>query len=297
MSQQKYYYLAGKGVKHSIAPAIHQTVADELGLPWTFQLLDSDSVEEVMSIFRRDTFAAGVVTMPYKKTIIPYLDEIDDKVKILGSCNNVYIGEHGKLIGSNTDWIGILGCLTSMTDAGRGKPAMIIGAGGASRAAVFTLFAQLNCKTIYIINRDDQEVADLSNDAKAYGDTGPTIVHIKTTIEAEKLPPPTYIVSAVPDLEPRTESEIEAANIVRYFLKSATTPGAILDMCFNPRKTRLLKAAQECGWQTVEGINVIGYQIDRQYTLWAGEEKAKKISHEKAWQALKKAADDSPYIN
>jgi quinate dehydrogenase len=296
MCGQKYYYLAGKGVKHSIAPSVHQTVADELGLPWTFKLLDSDSIEEVIAVFRRDDFAGGVVTMPYKKSIIPYLDELDDIVRTLGSCNNVYLGENRKLVGSNTDWLGILGCLTSMTDLGRGKPAMIIGAGGASRAAIYALFSHLDCKTIYLINRDDQEVVDLSKDAEAYGDVGPTIIHIKTKAEATELSSPTYIVSAVPDIEPRTESEIEAAEIVQSFLRSPTLKGAVLDMCFNPRKTRLLKAAKEYGWQTVEGIDVIGYQLDQQYKLWAGEER-EKVPHEKAWEALRKAADSSPYIN
>ena len=295
IAPHKFYYLAGQGVGHSLSPSVHQRVADELGLPWAFKLLDSDSVEDVITTFRQDDFAGGVVTMPYKKTIRPYLDQIDDKVKIMGSCNNVYIGKDGKLVGSNTDWIGILCCLKSMTDDGIGKPALIVGAGGASTAAVYALFLHLDCKTIYIINRDDHEVADLMSDAQTYGEVRPEFIHIKTIAAAEKLDPPTYIVSAIPDFEPRTESEIEVSKILRYFL--ASRKGAILDMCYNPRRTRVLKAAREHGWQTVEGINVIGYQLDQQYKLWVGEEKAKLIPHEEAWQTLNQAADASPYIN
>ncbi|KAH0607311.1 uncharacterized protein H6S33_003299 [Morchella sextelata] len=299
---QKFYYLAGQGVRHSIAPTVHQTVADALGLPWTYRLLDIPSVKELMSVFRQPDFAAGVVTMPYKKTIMPHLDRLDELCTTLGSCNNVYIDGDGKLVGSNTDWIGILECLRTASEKGVGKPAMVIGAGGASRAAVYALFAHLKCTTIYVINRDDQEVADLQSDARAYGEAGPTIVHVKSlsqieSIAAEELP--AYVVGTVPDFEPQTESEIEASKIVKYVFEKTPEEGrgVFLDMCFNPRKTRLLKAAGEQGWRTVEGINIIGWQLERQYTLWAGAEAAKNIPYEKAWEALRKAADASTIIN
>lgn len=73
----KSYYLAGKGVKHSIAPSVHQTVADHFNLPWKFHLLDIDTVEELITTFRKDDFVGGVVTMPYKKSIMKHLDELD----------------------------------------------------------------------------------------------------------------------------------------------------------------------------------------------------------------------------
>jgi quinate dehydrogenase len=232
--------------------------------------------------------------MPYKKSIKAHLDSLDDTVKLVGSCNNVYLKE-GKLVGSNTDWIGILGCLKSLTDEGMGKPALIVGAGGASTAAVYALFEHLKCKTIYVTNRDEGEVRDLIADAKAYGANGPEIIHIRTVAQAENMEAPTYVVSAIPDFEPKSEAEIEVSKILRYFL--GKKKGSLLDMCFNPRKTRVLKAAQEYGWQTVEGINVIGYQIDQQYKLWTEEDQSGKIPHEEAWRALREAADASPYIN
>jgi quinate dehydrogenase len=294
MSEQKYTYLAGRGVKHSIAPSIHNCVAKALNLPWTFHLLDSPTVKEVITTFRRPDFAGAAVTMPYKKTIKAYLDDLDETVRLVGSCNNVYLRD-GKLVGSNTDWIGILGCLKGLKVDGIGKPALIVGAGGASNAAVYALYQHLKCKRIYIINRDEREVRDLIEDVKEYGKDGPEMIYLATVEDAEGVDAPTYIVSAIPDFEPKSDAEIEVSKILRYFL--GKTRGGFLDMCFNPRKTRSLMAAQENGWETVEGINVIGHQIDQQYKLWTGEDQSDKIPHEDAWRALREAADASPYIN
>lgn len=300
-SDNKYYYLAGQDVRHSIAPTVHQTVADSLELPWKFQLLDVPSVEDVIITFRRPDFAGGVVTMPYKQTIMAHLNELDDVATTLNACNNVYLSPSGKLVGSNTDWVGILECLRSASPDGQGKPALIIGAGGAARAAVYALLTHLNCETIYIINRLASEVEALQADAKKYSATGkvPKLIHIQSMEQARAIPAeesPFYIVGTVPDFEPKTETELEAASMLRYFFESGEK-GVFLDMCFNPRNTRSLKAAREKGWPCVEGINIIGWQIGQQYTNWAGEEKAKQIPHEKAWEALRTAADKNPFIN
>ncbi|KAL2069207.1 hypothetical protein VTL71DRAFT_15545 [Oculimacula yallundae] len=168
--ESKKLYLAGVHVTHSIAPPMHNFIASSLSLPWQFYSQECPNVEDVLERFRRPDFAGGVVTMPYKKAIMPLLDGLDELAQRLGACNNVYLTEDGKLRGTNTDWRGIKGCLLSglKPDESRqvaiGKPALIVGAGGASRAAVYALFAELDCGEIYIVNRDAREVADLFED-------------------------------------------------------------------------------------------------------------------------------------
>ncbi|CCX10146.1 Similar to Quinate dehydrogenase; acc. no. P11635 [Pyronema omphalodes CBS 100304] len=298
--EKKYYYLAGQGIKHSIAPTVHQTVASSLGLPWEFLLLDVPTVTDVIATFQRPDFAGGVVTMPYKQAIMAHLDKLDHFATTLNACNNVYLSPTGELVGSNTDWIGILECLRTASSEGKGKPALVIGAGGASRAAVYALHEHLQCEPIYVINRLASEVEALKADAEKYSSTGtaPTLVHIENLEATRKIPEsdrPFYVVGTVPDLEPKTEMEVEAASMLRYFFKGEK--GVFLDMCFNPRNTRSLKAAKEQGWMTVEGINIVGWQIGQQYENWAGKEKAASIPHEKAWEALRVAADNNPFIN
>ena len=295
--ERKYLYLAGVGVTHSIAPPMHNHIAHTLGKPWTFHNKECPTIADVMSTFRAPTFAGGVVTMPYKKAIMPHLDGLDPLATTLGACNNVYLTAAALQRGTTPDWPGIRGCLVDASPDGCGQPALGIGAGGASRAAVYALSARLACPTIYVLNRDAHEVAELLHDAQAYGSRPPRLVHVRSREQACALPMPFYIVGTVPDLEPHTPDEHEARAILETFLAMQGDKGVLLDMCFKPRETRILKLARRHGWRTVEGTEVIGHQIEEQWRLWAGDEAGGKVPKEEAWRILRKAAKESPAIN
>jgi quinate dehydrogenase len=273
--------------------------------------------------------------MPYKNTIIPHIDELDELVETIGACNNVHYtytpaptnpasntngpetkGTSRRLLrGTNTDWRGIKGCLLEAGDesarltAAAPGAALIIGAGGASRAAVYALSRHLHCQTIYVVNRDEGEVRDLVRDVqdRAQGKVSsvPEIIHIRSVEEAERcvVQKPYYIVGTVPDLEPKTEGERVVAAVLQWFLERgeiSTTgrkTGVVLDMCFKPRRTRMLRLAESLGWPVVEGTHVIGYQIEEQWRLWAGEEAVARMDREGAWRVLLRAAEESTVIN
>lgn len=296
-------HLVGVGVTHSIAPAMHNSIAESLGLPWTFYSTECPTLKDLVDLSKRSTTAGLVVTMPYKNSIMEHLDERDELATIIGACNNVYYkdGNPRRLCGTNTDWRGVRDCLlekgeeTSRPTSTSPASALIVGAGGASRAAVYALAEHLDCPTIYVLNRDDQEVVNLIEDSERLP-TPPRITHVKTLDQAKHLPSPYYIVGTVPDLEPTTESELTVASILKQFL-SSSKKGVLLDMCFKPRRTRMIKLAEQLGWPCVEGTHVIGYQIEEQWRLWAGEERAQRLNREKAWNVLLKAAEESKGIN
>lgn len=303
VDQQKYLYLAGVGVTHSIGIHLHNYVANSLGHPWKFINQECPTVEDAVALFRAPTFAGGVVTMPYKKTIMPFLDELDPLATNIGACNNVYLTKDGKLRGTNTDWRGIKGCLLSGTltgsNEGKGKRALIIGAGGASRAAIYALFTELDCSEIYVVNRDTKEVDDLLEDSRAYAEgRHPMLRHITSVGEAERLPAPFYIVGTVPDFEAKTEEELKAKAILETFLRKEEK-GVLLDMCFKPRNTRIMQVGKKNGWRTVEGTNVIGFQLEEQWRLWAGagEDGRKDVPMDEIWEISRRAAEESPAIN
>jgi quinate dehydrogenase len=299
-NESKTLHLVGIGVKHSIAPSMHNFIAESLCLPWKFYSTECSTVEDVVAIARNPTTAGLVVTMPYKNTIMPFLDRLDDLATTIGACNNIYRSE-GQLVGTNTDWLGIKGCLLEKGDeerrprAGSERPALIVGAGGASRAAVYALSTQLHSSTIYILNRDEKEVEDLNRDIQKLSPP-PTIVHIKTMSQARELETPYYIVGTVPDMEPKTESERAIVAILTHFLEQKPV-GVLLDMCFKPRRTRMIILAEKLGWPCIDGTHVIGYQIQKQWMLWAGKERAAKLDSEGAWKTLLKAAEESTAIN
>ena len=297
----KTLHLVGIGVTHSIAPAMHNFIAKSLGLPWTFHATECATVEEAVVIARSPETHGLVVTMPYKNSIMKHLDGLDPLATTLNACNNVYRDRQNPevLRGTNTDWLGIKGCLLENCDneqrASQAMAGLIVGAGGASRAAVYTLSAQLSCSVIYILNRDEGEVAALIHDSQQLSPV-PNIIHIQTLQQAKTLASPYYIVCCVPDLEPQSDTEkMVTASLTE--LLSRPEKGVLLDMCFKPRRTRIIKLAERLGWPTVEGTHVIGYQIEEQWRLWAGEEKTKHLDRDGAWKILLKSADESQAIN
>jgi quinate dehydrogenase len=175
-----------------------------------------------------------------------------------------------------------------------GRPALIVGAGGASRAAVYTLHEHFKASVIYVLNRDIQEVQDLIKDVQRLSPP-PRIIHVRSK-PTKALETPYYVVGTVPDFEPKTAEEIVVKDSLTEFLARGEK-GVLLDMCFKPRRTRMIQLAESFGWECVEGTHVIGYQIEDQYRLWAGHEAAKTVDKQGAWKVLMDQADSSPGIN
>lgn len=302
-SQEMTLHLVGLGVTHSIAYSMHNYIAKSLGIPWTFYSTECPTLDDVLKLAKAPTTAGLVVTMPYKNSIMKHVDELDELSTMIGACNNIYYksGTMRLMCGTNTDWRGIKGCLlekgneNERPSATSPATALIVGAGGASRAAVYALSMHLHCPKIYVLNRDDQEVASLMHDTQKLARV-PTIIHVKTLEQAKKLSNPYYIVGTVPDFEPQTETELTVASVLESFL-SRPEKGVLLDMCFKPRRTRMIKLGEKLGWPCVEGTHIIGYQIEEQWRLWAGEEYVLKLDREGAWDVLLKAAEESKGIN
>ena len=280
VSGQHYaLYLVGQNITHTIAPPMHDLIASTLlHLPgtWSFTPVECPSVESAVSLLRGPAFAGGVVTMPYKKTIMKYLDELDDLCVRIGACNGVYLAPQRKLRGTNTAWRGIKGCLLSAqepsepsneSDPGRGKPALVVGAGGASRAAVYALGVEMGVSRIYVINCYEGEVGELVRDVGRMmpaaagsaglghggGDSGGRleIVHVRSVEQARALERPYFVVGRVPDFEPQTREEREARDVLELFFaagglgRGGSGHGVCLDMCFKPRGDE----ADPTGWE------------------------------------------------
>lgn len=267
-------YIAGGPGGSSIGPKVHEYIARSLGLPWTCKFLELSTIDEVMEYFRAPDFAGGIVTMPHKRSVIPFLHYYDELVEIMGACNFVYLGPGGQFHGTNTDWVGIYNTIIAQSpDHIPGRTGMVYGAGGASRAAIYALWTKLNCDQIYVVNRDDGEVAELFNDVHRQPDLfWPKIVHVQSVAECEKLPPPYYIVSTVPDFEPITPRELQAREILVNFMSRRPPPkGVLVDMCYHPPMTRILNLGIQHGYQIIQGFTVVAAQFSCQWNFWTGK--------------------------
>ncbi len=298
-------WLVGISTGHSVAPPLHNYIARQLGLPWTYSTKEFVSLETCVTHLKSSSCAGAAVTMPWKMTILPYLDEIDESAQHLQACNTVASDPSGRLAGSNTDWRGIAGALKeglSRQEHPGGentKTGLIIGAGGAARAAVYAIWRELDCKEIFILNRDEQEVIDLIDDVQhQYTSPPPSITHVKTFEHATSIRTPSYAVGTVPDFEPTTPEEQSVKEMLAQIM-SAPVKGILVDMCYKPRRTRHIQIAEKAGWQVVEGWRVVGHQAEYQWRGWAGEERIQGMEKLKdgIWRTLWETAEQSPEIN
>jgi quinate dehydrogenase len=117
----------------------------------------------------------------------------------------------------------------------------------------------------------------------------PELIHLEDPDQLRSLETPYYIVGTVPDFEPHTESELLGRKLLEDTLKRPEK-GVLLDMCYKPRFTRHLKLAEDYSWRTVDGVNIIAYQIEEQWSLWAGKANADKIPVAEARTVLYRAA-------
>ena len=267
------FYLFGTPISQSMSPTLHNTGFDILGLPHRYQLLETRELgDEIKAAITAPEFGGASVTIPYKLDIIPLLDKLTPAAKAIGAVNTIIPqGRESErvLVGDNTDWLGIM---ASITDSFGGnapiQAALVIGAGGTARAAIYALQA-LNAPVIYLFNRTIGKAEEL---ARAFPEA-----RIKVVEQLGHWPtnpgPPNIIISTVPAAA--TTTNANEANLIflseKIFVYSEGL-GVVIDMAYRPAETPLLKLAKEAGgrWALVPGLEVLLRQGYEQFQLWTG---------------------------
>src|ERR1700761_2600045 len=205
--------------------------------------------------------------MPHKVAILKHLDELTPEGLDVGACNTVMIQKNPdgsrKYVGTNTDVTGIRESfyqnVANPDGVFHNRPGMVIGGGGAARSAVYSLRRMMNCKPVYLVNRDKSEVDEVIAECKSKG-YGQNLIHVETVEQAEKLASPGAIVSCIPNYPPTTEKEIQARNVMEVMLHK-DHKGAMLEMCYHPTPwTEIGNIAEQAGWQVILGTEAMIYQ-------------------------------------
>ncbi|CAI2167751.1 3888_t:CDS:2 [Funneliformis geosporum] len=268
---KKKYYLFGTPIAHSMSPTIHNTGFEVLGLPHYYDIFESEDVTAVKPIIEDVEFGGGSVTIPHKISIIPLLDQITEHSKLIGAVNTILVDESKngrKLIGDNTDWLGIFHSIKDSIEINSKTTGLIIGAGGTSRAALYALH-QLGVSTIYVYNRTQSKITELIDNFPKYG-----IAPLSSL--SEPIPkPPQIIVSTIP-----ATSNLVIPNEIFSFGKG----GVIVEMAYKPRRTKLLIKGDENGWIGIEGIQVLIEQGVWQFKNWTGRKAPKNIICQNVYQ-------------
>ncbi len=246
--------LFGYPVEHSLSPAMHNAAFDYLNLDYcyvTFSVrpdLLRDAVNSVKALNLR-----GVnVTVPHKEKVIPFLDEINEEASFIGAVNTI-LNSEGALIGHNTDGRGFMESLSEADIPTEGKNALIIGAGGASRAISYYLSKKTGRLDIFDIDTDkaDRLVKDLSA--------------LRSNVSRRKGLDSLEGVDIIVNATPLGLKETDPYPVNVSLITGRMT---VCDLIY--RETPLLQAAAEKGSKTLSGLGMLLHQGVLAFELWTG---------------------------
>ncbi|KAJ1956709.1 3-dehydroquinate dehydratase (3-dehydroquinase), partial [Linderina pennispora] len=252
------FYLFGTPIQHSPSPAMHNAGFAALGLPHMYRLNETSSADPLKAVIAAADFGGASVTIPYKQEIIPMLDELTDAAQTIGAVNTVIPDiRNGKrvLVGDNTDYLGICGCLeraraTAGTQKFTSATALVIGAGGTSRAALYALYT-LGVRNVALFNRTASRAHQLAGEFSGLLN----VSVVGQLLDAAELKP-TYIIGTIPGCDLVIPEQLFGEN------------GVALDMAYKPRWTPLLETAQRNKWNVVHGVEVLVEQGVHQLAKW-----------------------------
>ena len=264
--------LLGSPVAHSLSPAMHNTAFRLLGLNCVYLCFDVDesALPAAVEGLRQCGILGFNLTMPDKNLMADLADELSPAADLIGAVNTV-VNCDGRMIGHNTDGAGFL---RSASDAGwsaAGNTLTIMGAGGAA-SAIAAQAALDGAERLYIAARPASRFHARSERlVQSITERTPcraSLIDIENTdIFAEAVQASTLLVNATPvGMEPDTDhSLIQDPSLFHNRL-------VVSDIIYSPRKTRLLKQAEEAGCRVFNGMYMLLYQGAEAFRLWTGRE-------------------------
>jgi shikimate dehydrogenase len=260
----KIFALLGRAVDYSYSPLIHNCAFRELGLPChytVFNIAEPDLVQDALRGAKALGIAGFNVTIPYKKTVVPFLDELSEGAASIQAVNTI-VNENGKLVGHNTDIEGFAAPLLPYQESIRGKSVAIFGSGGAALAAIEAFNRFFTPAEILLFVRDPEKARSLLKKSDDEHNAPVTIIPQKSP---EKIRACRVIVNSTPVGTRGDKGDHSIIPLDRELLHSDQI---FYDMVYNPINTPLLQAAQIAGATTISGIEMLIGQAERSFTLW-----------------------------
>ena len=238
------YGLIGDRLGHSFSKVIHESIMD-----YKYDLVELDENEFDIFMKARD-FKAINVTIPYKRAVIDYLDEIDNNVARIGTCN-VVVNKDGRLYGYNSDYYGLMELIRVNGIEIKDRKCLILGSGGTSHTAYYVL-KDMGAKDIQTVSRNKREGVITYDEARELKDTQ---IIVNTT------PKGMY-----PD------DNGQCIDIECFENLEGT-----VDVIFNPLRTNFILKAQEKGIKTAAGLYMLVAQAVKAIEYFKDIELDKKL--------------------
>ncbi len=246
------YAVFGDPVAHSLSPAMHNGAFRQIGYNGVYVALRVRDIEAAVSAVRCLSIRGVSITVPHKTTVMPFLDHIDQMAADIGAVNTI-VNQDGRLSGYNTDARAAIWALKEMVSLA-GRKVAVIGAGGAARAVGFGLAAEK--ASIVIVNRTPSRGRELAEKLGADFQAADAFRPADGTILINTTPVGMWPhVDAVPLPTERLQ------------------PGMmVMDIIYNPMRSRLLNEAAAIGCRVLNGIPMFVYQGALQFKLWTAQE-------------------------
>lgn len=255
-------FVCGHPVKHSRSPLIHNYWLERYGIAGRYRAIDVSpgNVGYFIQSMQRNGFAGGNVTIPHKEVAYRMVHSLDPAASAIQAVNTLWF-EGGKLIGGNTDAYGFARNLSVNTkDWVHGETALVIGAGGASRAIIHAIL-NARYRRVHVLNRTVDRAAKL---AETFGDG---VVPGPLEAATRLLPVADLIVNT-------TSLGMEGEGAFPFNLNNARDDAIATDAVYVPLRTAFLQMAQARGIRTVDGLGMLLHQAVPGFMRWFGIEPA-----------------------
>ena len=246
----RVFGVAGDPIEHSLSPVIMNTALRRENVNGVYLALHAKTLKDLIYCAREIPLHGLSITMPYKQAILAHLDNTDAHTAKIGACNTVVRGQEGKLYGFNTDIAGVIRPLEQRITIENAK-VLVLGAGGAARAAVFGL--KERGAEVWILNRTSAKGQKLARQAKAHSIKRADLRKVAFDV----------IINATP---------VGMGNTRDCPLKDAEIQARVVfDMVYDPVETHLLQVARAKGIAVIPGIEMFVQQAARQFEIWTGK--------------------------
>ncbi len=251
------FALLGYPVYHSLSPLIHNTAFKSLGIDAVYQAIETKDLRKTLNAWRSQSIHGFNITVPFKESVIPYIDELSAEAKTIGAVNTVAVRD-GRWTGYNTDTTGFSSTLEPYRKNIEGHSVQILGAGGSARAVIYALLTDYLPDTVFVYCRTHERAVKIINDFEFLG-SRTRIVLTPDIDTSEKI---RLVVNATPVGLRSGESPISSS----YF-----KPGMIAyDLIYNPAETRFLADAKARGAMAINGLEMLLGQAAAAFKLWTG---------------------------
>ncbi len=269
----KVYGVAGNPVRHSLSPVMLNAAFRRETLNSVYLGLQTNKIDDLLKLVQEIPIQGLSITMPFKQEIMPHLERTDPLSAKIGACNTVLRAQDGKLYGFNTDVAGILAPLEKRMSL-KGSRILVLGAGGAARAAVFGL--REKGADVFILNRTPETAQKLARQSQSKAIKKEAIAKSQFDVILNATPIGMTGFKGAPLLD--------AGDL---------NTKLVFDLVYSPLETPLIRMARQANIPIITGVEMFVQQGARQFEIWTGKPAPEEEMLRVVLHALKQQAEAS----